>query len=127
MTRPFRFAVQGGPFDDPVALVSTPTSSSRSATTSCTPTTTSAGPPGASGGAKIDPFLPLVVAAVATERLRVGPLVLNNEFHHPALLARTAATFDRLTGGRLVLGLGTGYAEDEHDWIGSPIRPPGPG
>ncbi len=82
--------------------------------------------PGADSGLKIDPFLPLVVAAAATERLRVGPLVLNNEFHHPALLARTAATFDRLTGGRLVLGLGTGYAEAEHDWIGSPIRPPGP-
>ena len=51
-----------------------------------------------------DPFVPLVVAALATTRLRVGPLVLNNEFHHPALLARTAATVDRVTGGRLVLG-----------------------
>jgi len=33
----------------------------------------------------VDPFAPLVVAAAATLRLRVGPLVLNNEFHHPAL------------------------------------------
>ncbi len=72
-----------------------------------------------------DPFIPLVVAAEATTSLRVGPLVLNNEFHDTALLARTAATVDRLTGGRLVLGLGTGYAAAEHEAIGSPIRPPG--
>lgn len=74
----------------------------------------------------VDPFVPLVVAAEATERIRVGPLVLNNEFHHPALLARAAATVDRLTGGRLVLGWGTGYAADEHAAIGLELRPPGP-
>lgn len=72
----------------------------------------------------VDPFVPLVVAAEATTSLRVGPLVLNNEFHHPALLARTAATVDRLSGGRLVLGLGTGYAQDEHDATGIPLREP---
>lgn len=73
----------------------------------------------------VDPFLPLIVAAEATTRLRVGPLVLNNEFHHPALLARTAATLDRLSGGRLVLGLGTGYTQSEHDAIGLLLREPG--
>jgi len=74
----------------------------------------------------VDPFVVLIPAAHATERLLVGPLVLNNEFHHPALLARTAATVDRMTGGRLVLGLGTGYAQDEHDAIGLELRRPGP-
>lgn len=74
----------------------------------------------------IDPFTPLVVAAEATSTLRVGPLVLNNEFHHPALLARQAATVDRLTGGRLVLGMGTGYAQSEHDAMDIELRPPGP-
>jgi probable F420-dependent oxidoreductase len=73
----------------------------------------------------VDPFVPLVVAAEATTKLRVGPLVLNNEFHHPAMLARTAATVDRLTGGRLVLGLGTGYMQSEHDAIGMVLREPG--
>jgi probable F420-dependent oxidoreductase len=73
-----------------------------------------------------DPFVPLVVAAGATTGLRVGPLVLNNELHHPALLARTAATVDRMTGGRLVLGVGTGYAQDEHDAMGIELRAPGP-
>lgn len=72
----------------------------------------------------VDPFVPLVVAAEATTRLRVGPLVLNNEFHHPAMLARTAATVDRLSGGRLVLGMGTGYMQSEHDAIGMLLRPP---
>lgn len=74
----------------------------------------------------VDPFVPLLVAAEATSRLRVGPLVLNNEFHHPALLARTAATVDRMTGGRLILGIGTGYAQREHDAMGIELRPPGP-
>jgi probable F420-dependent oxidoreductase len=73
----------------------------------------------------VDPFVPLVVATEATTRLRVGPLVLNNEFHHPVLLARTAATVDRLSGGRLVLGLGTGYMQSEHDAIGLILRDPG--
>ncbi|MET0326021.1 MAG: TIGR03621 family F420-dependent LLM class oxidoreductase [Ilumatobacteraceae bacterium] len=73
-----------------------------------------------------DPFVPLVVAADAVPGLRIGPLVLNNELHQPALLARTAATVDALTGGRLVLGLGTGYDQSEHDATGIPLRPPGP-
>lgn len=73
-----------------------------------------------------DPFLPLQCAADATSTIDVGPLVLNNEFHNPVLVARTAATVDALSGGRLVLGLGTGYQEWEHTAIGSPILPPGP-
>ncbi len=74
----------------------------------------------------VDPFVPLVTAAAAAPRMGVGPLVVNNELHHPVLLARTAATVDALTGGRLVLGLGTGYAQAEHDALGTPIRDPGP-
>jgi probable F420-dependent oxidoreductase len=72
----------------------------------------------------VDPFVPLVAIARATTRLRVGPLVLNNELHHPGLLARTAATVDRYTGGRLVLGVGTGYAQAEHDALGIALRAP---
>lgn len=74
----------------------------------------------------VDPFVPLLTAVAATERIMVGPLVLNNEFHHPALLARTVATLDRHSGGRLMLGLGTGYAVDEHRAIGVELRAPGP-
>lgn len=117
MPRPFRFAVQGAPFRDPDALAER----ARTIESLGYDELYSADHVGG-----IDPFAPLVVAALATERLRVGPLVVNNELHHPVLLARTAATVDLLTGGRLVLGLGTGYDESEHDAIGSPIRPPGP-
>jgi probable F420-dependent oxidoreductase len=73
----------------------------------------------------VDPFVPMVVAAAAAPTVGVGPLVLNNELHHPALLARTAATVDAMTGGRLVLGLGTGYDQREHDAIGVPLNAPG--
>jgi probable F420-dependent oxidoreductase len=74
----------------------------------------------------VDPFVPLMVAAAAAPGVGVGPLVLNNELHQPVLLARTAATVDRMTGGRLVLGLGTGYMQWEHDAIGTALLPPGP-
>ena len=117
MSSPFRFAVQGGPFGDPDALGEY---ARRVESLGYDELFSS----DHLGG--IDPFAPLLVAALATERLRVGPLVLNNEFHNPALLARTAASVDRLTDGRLVLGMGTGYAEAEHDAMGSPIRSPGP-
>ena len=71
-----------------------------------------------------DPLLPLIVAAESTTRLRFGPLVLNNELHHPALLARSIATADHMTGGRLILGMGTGYMRAEHDATGIELREP---
>ncbi len=72
-----------------------------------------------------DPFAPLLLAAEVSTQLRVGPLVVNNAFHNPVLLARTAATIDQLTNGRFVLGLGTGYAQAEHDAIGIDLPRPG--
>jgi len=67
------------------------------------------------------PFPALVAAAEATERPRVGTFVLNAGFWNPALLAREVATTDALTGGRLELGLGTGYVRAEHDEAGLPF------
>jgi len=55
------------------------------------------------------PMPAIVAAAAATTQLRVGTLVLNNDFRHPVLLAREAALVDLLTDGRLQLGLGAGY------------------
>lgn len=66
------------------------------------------------------PFPALVAAAEATERPRLGTFVLNAGFWNPALLAREVATTDALTGGRLELGLGTGYVRAEHDTAGLP-------
>ncbi|MGH4035013.1 TIGR03621 family F420-dependent LLM class oxidoreductase [Actinomycetota bacterium Odt1-20B] len=71
------------------------------------------------------PFPAVVAAAEATERPRVGTFVLNAGFWNPTLLAREVATTDALTGGRLELGLGTGYVKAEHDAAGLPFGTPG--
>jgi probable F420-dependent oxidoreductase len=71
------------------------------------------------------PFPALIAAAEATERPRLGTFTLNAGFWNPALLAREVATTDQLTGGRLELGLGTGYAKAEHDTAGLPFGTPG--
>jgi len=123
--RPFRFGVQGGPFTDPVALRAHARDVEALGYDELfTADHIGAFEPDATLN-RVDPFLPLVVAAEATTSLRLGPLVLNNEFYVPALLARTALSFDQLSQGRLVLGMGSGYAVEEHDAIGHPIRPPG--
>jgi probable F420-dependent oxidoreductase len=70
------------------------------------------------------PFTPLVVAAGASDRLRFGTLVLNNEFWNPVLLAREAATVDVLTDGRLELGMGAGHAAIEFAACGIPYEAP---
>ncbi|NEB01134.1 LLM class F420-dependent oxidoreductase [Streptomyces sp. SID13726] len=74
---------------------------------------------------KVAPFPALVAAAEVTERPRLGTFVLNAGFWNPALLAREVATVDTLTGGRLELGLGTGYVRSEHDDAGLPFGSPG--
>lgn len=70
------------------------------------------------------PLAPLMAAAAVTSQLRLCPLVLNNDFHHPVHLAREIASMDRLTGGRVELGLGAGHAFPEYTAIGLPFDPP---
>jgi probable F420-dependent oxidoreductase len=60
-----------------------------------------------------DTWTILAGLAVATERVTIGPLVACTGFHRPGLLARTAAAVDELSEGRLVLGVGAGWNEDE--------------
>ncbi|ORB27983.1 LLM class flavin-dependent oxidoreductase [Mycolicibacterium parafortuitum] len=55
-----------------------------------------------------------------TERLRVGHMVLCNQFRHPVTLAKMATTLDQISGGRLTLGIGSGSIEDEHRRAGLP-------
>ena len=55
-----------------------------------------------------------------TDRLRVGHLVLCNQFRHPTLLAKMATTLDQVSAGRLELGIGSGSIQDEHDRAGLP-------
>lgn len=56
----------------------------------------------------------------ATERLRVGHLVLCNQFRDPVVLAKMATTLDHIAPGRLQLGIGSGSIEDEHRLAGLP-------
>ena len=56
----------------------------------------------------------IAALAAAVPRLRLGPLVTGNTYRHPAVLAKMAATVDHISGGRLVLGLGAGWQENEH-------------
>jgi probable F420-dependent oxidoreductase len=56
-----------------------------------------------------------------TERVSIGPLVACLGFHHPAVLAKAAATVDELSGGRLVLGVGAGWNRTEFDAFGIPF------
>jgi probable F420-dependent oxidoreductase len=64
------------------------------------------------------PMPALISAAEATKSLRVGTNVLNNDFRHPVLVAREAATVDVLTEGRLQLGLGAGHMQSEYEQAG---------
>ena len=65
----------------------------------------------------------LVLAAEATSRLRVGSLVYDNDFRHPAVLAQEVASIDLLTDGRFEFGLGAGWLKSEYDAAGIPFEP----
>jgi len=54
-------------------------------------------------------------------RLQIGTLVAGNTYRHPAVLAKMAATLDHITNGRVVLGLGSGWQENEHRQYGLPF------
>jgi probable F420-dependent oxidoreductase len=66
------------------------------------------------------------IAAQATKKARVGHLVLCNLFRHPAVTAQSLATLDHLSGGRAVVGLGSGWTETEFRMTGIPFPPIGP-
>jgi len=69
------------------------------------------------------PFAPMVAisfAAAATEKLRIGMLVLGNDYKHPAVTAKEAATIDVLSDGRLEFGLGAGWMQTDYDALGLP-------
>jgi len=71
----------------------------------------------------LDPVASLMAAAMATTTLRVGGLVFANDFRHPAVLAKAAATIDVLSGGRFELGIGAGWLKEEYDQTGIPFDP----
>jgi len=74
---------------------------------------------------QLAPFPALTAAAAATTTLRVGTLVLGNDYRHPLLTAKEAATVDVLSGGRLELGMGAGWLRSDYDQSGIALDRPG--
>jgi alkanesulfonate monooxygenase SsuD/methylene tetrahydromethanopterin reductase-like flavin-dependent oxidoreductase (luciferase family) len=73
--------------------------------------------------ANIETWISLALAAEWTKKLTFGVLVSPMTFRHPANLARMAASVDALSGGRLVLGVGAGWYENEHQVFHIPFPP----
>ena len=71
------------------------------------------------------PFPAMSMAAEATTTLRVGSLVLGNDYRHPVVLARDAATLDLLSDGRLELGVGAGWMTADYEKAGILLDAPG--
>jgi F420-dependent oxidoreductase-like protein len=65
----------------------------------------------------------LAALAATTGRLRFGTMVSSNTFRHPSVLAKTIATIDRISGGRLEIGIGAGWHEREHEAFGIELPP----
>jgi len=60
----------------------------------------------------------LAALAATVPRVRIGPMVAGNTYRNPAVLVKQATTVDHISGGRVVLGLGAGWQENEHDAYG---------
>lgn len=75
----------------------------------------------------LDPLATLTFAAALTSHIRLGTSVINALFHPPVILARRFATLDRLSGGRVIAGLGQGWIPDEFAVAGVPQSRQGAG
>jgi len=72
-------------------------------------------------GAMLEAWSTLSALAAVVPRIRVGTIVLGNTYRHPAVVAKMAAQVDLISGGRLLLGLGAGWQENEHAAYGIPF------
>jgi probable F420-dependent oxidoreductase len=76
-------------------------------------------------GAQLGPISALSYAAARTSMIRLTMSVLDNDFRHPAILAKEVATLDLLSSGRVELGLGAGWMTEDYNTSGIPFDPPG--
>jgi F420-dependent oxidoreductase-like protein len=74
-------------------------------------------------GPMLESWSTLSALAALVPRMRIGTIVLGNTYRHPAVVAKMAAQVDIISGGRLVLGLGAGWQENEHQAYGIPLPP----
>jgi probable F420-dependent oxidoreductase len=75
-------------------------------------------------GQELAPLPAMAMAAAHTTTLRVGSLVFDNDYKHPAILAKEAATIDLLCDGRFEFGLGAGWMRTDYDQLGLPYDSP---
>lgn len=76
-------------------------------------------------GHQLGPLVAMATAALSTTRLRIGTLVISNDFRPPVQLAKEIATLDLVSDGRIELGLGAGFLKAEYAPLGIPFDPPG--
>ena len=69
---------------------------------------------------RVEPLVALGAAAAVTARIKLAAMVLNVNFHHPAVIAHAMASLNELSGGRAELGLGCGWYAPEHAAFGLP-------
>ena len=75
---------------------------------------------------QLAPLVALAAATTVTSRIRLAITVLDNDFRHPVMLAKEVATLDQLSGGRVDLGLGAGWLEEDYTTTGvATWDPPG--
>ncbi len=75
-------------------------------------------------GDQLAPVPALAAAAATTERLRIGSLVFDNDYRHPLVLAKEAATLDVLSDGRFEMSLGAGWMRSDYEQSGIPYDAP---
>lgn len=73
---------------------------------------------------QLSPFAALGFATSVTSKLRLGTLVLSNDFRHPVMMAREAGTVSLLSQGRLDLGMGAGWCAGDYDTLGQQMDTP---
>jgi probable F420-dependent oxidoreductase len=76
-------------------------------------------------GNQLAPISALMAAAMVTNTLRIGSMVFDNDYRHPVILGKEAATLDMLSGGRFEFGLGAGWMNSEYEQAGLLFDTPG--
>lgn len=76
-------------------------------------------------GHQLGPLVAMAAVAMSTSRLRIGTMVISNDFRPPVQLAKEIATLDMISDGRIELGLGAGFLKAEYGPLGIPFEPPG--
>ncbi len=80
--------------------------------------------PGAPDRPHLEVWTALTALAMATQRMRLGPLVMCHSYRPPGLLAKMASSLAEVSNARLVLGMGAGYMDDEYRAFGYPVPSP---